>query len=64
MCRMCGRNTDDSVSRRSLVIRKKGREMQKTHDACAKSIVADSLSKGITFKSVGIKLFAGLFLNE
>jgi len=30
---MCGRNADDSVSRRFLVIRKKGREMQKTHDA-------------------------------
>lgn len=61
MCRMCGRNADYSVSRRFLVIRKKGREMQKTHDACAKSIVADSFSEGVTFKSMGIKQFAGVF---
>lgn len=29
MCRMCCMNTDGSVSRRFLVIKKKGREMQK-----------------------------------
>lgn len=62
MCRMGGRNADDSLSRRFLVIRKKGREMQKTHNACAKSIVADSFSEGKTFKSMGIKQFAGIFL--
>lgn len=61
MCRMCGRNTDDSVSRRFLVVRKKGREMQKTHDACAKAIAADSFSEGITCKSMGIEQFAGVF---
>lgn len=48
MCRMCGRNSDASVSRRFLVIRKKGREMQKTDDASAKSIVADCSSEGMT----------------
>lgn len=66
MCRMCSRNADGSVSRRFLVIRKKGREMQKTDDACEKSIVADSSSEGITCRSMGIEQFAGLlfFLNE
>lgn len=63
MCRMCGRNTDASVSRRFLVIRKKGREMQKTEDASVKSIVADCSSEGMT--CMGIKHFTGLlfFLN-
>lgn len=60
MCRMCSRNTDDSVSRRFLVIRKMGREMQKTDDAFAESIVTDSSSEGITFRSMGIEQFAGL----
>lgn len=65
MCRMCSRNSDDSVSRRFLVVRKKGREMQKTDDAFAKSIVADSSSEGMTCRSMGIEQFAGLlgFLN-
>lgn len=62
MCRTCGRNADDSVSRRFLVIKKKGREMQKTDDASAKSIVADSSSEGITCRSMGIKQFAGLLV--
>lgn len=62
MCRMCGRNADDSVSRRFLLIRKKGREMQRTHNACTKPIVADSFSEGITFKSTGIKQFAVFFV--
>lgn len=53
MCRMCSRNTDDSVSRRFLVIRKKGREMQKTDDGSAKSIVADSSSEGINLQEHG-----------
>lgn len=59
MCRMCGRNADDSVSRRFLVIRKKGREMQKTDDASEKSIVADSSSEGITCRSRGSSSFLG-----
>lgn len=59
---MCGRNADDSVSRGFLVIKKKGREMQKPHKACAKSIVADSFSEGITCKNMGIKQFAGFFV--
>lgn len=68
MCRMCGRNTDGSVSRRFIVMRKKGREMQKISNACAKSIVTDSFSGGITFKRLGIKQIADflllLLLNE
>lgn len=66
MCRMCGRNADDSVSRRFLVIRKKGREMQKTDDASAKSIVADSSSEGITCQEHGNRAvcWVAVFLDE
>lgn len=53
MCRMCSRSTDDSVSSRFLVIKKKGREMQKTDDGSAKSIVADSSSEGINLQEHG-----------